>query len=604
MRRPSRIGLAGGARRPGPGRGRRPRPAEEGGALREGRLLRRVPRRRGQGAEGARTPPWPRGTAPRATSPTAWWARCGSRRTSRSCASTATTAPTLGLEAAHRHPEVENCSRCHDPHGSDHAAILKSPERELCTSCHSGGGFAGRVVHAPVGESCLTCHRPHGAAEPALLASRARPCAPPATTARTGSPRATGGSRWPARSARPATRPTPRPARSCCGPRSTPSSSAAAATTRAAPIAAPGRRSRRVPRLPRDARGRQGKPAPAGGRGGVPDLPRPPHHRPRPAAGRAPRRRCASSATTTSAKALAGEPPPRTPPRSARAATRGTARSRPTLLKADSRALCVELPRGPGEEAGRRRSSTRRPPTTASTATQPHGTGRKALLTAPQGDLCASLPRRHRGPLGPAGAPRPGGPGRRAPPATSPTPGAAKLLRARAGRCAPAATTACSRPRRAVPQHEPFEAGECDTCHLPHARGDAEAPAGARRAPCAGAATTSRKRPPAGGSLHAPARDALHRLPPAPRQRHRPLPAGPGAAPLRHLPQGDRGAAREGDGPPAGRGGRRLPRPATRPHAAGEPHLLRASVSKTCLGCHDGAAPSSRRSTSASRPRA
>ena len=28
-----------------------------------------------------------------------------------------------------------------------------------------------------------------------------------------------------------------------------------------------------------------------------------------------------------------------------------------------------------------------------------------------------------------------------------------------------------------------------------------------------------------------------------------------------------------------------------RPHAAGEPHLLQASVSKTCLGCHDGARP-------------
>lgn len=79
-------------------------------------------------------------------------------------------AATLGLEAAHRHPQVEKCSRCHDPHGSDHAKILKSPERELCTSCHKGGGFAGKVVHAPVGESCLTCHQPHGAAEAALLA--------------------------------------------------------------------------------------------------------------------------------------------------------------------------------------------------------------------------------------------------------------------------------------------------------------------------------------------------------------------------------------------------------------------------------------------------
>ncbi len=87
----------------------------------------------------------------------------------------------LGLVAEHvpegssqhtLHPQLESCSTCHDSHGSDHPAILKSAERDLCLDCHDGPAFSGKVEHSPATDDCTNCHLPHGGSEPALLLDR------------------------------------------------------------------------------------------------------------------------------------------------------------------------------------------------------------------------------------------------------------------------------------------------------------------------------------------------------------------------------------------------------------------------------------------------
>ncbi len=76
---------------------------------------------------------------------------------------------TLGLQAAHTHPEIESCSTCHDPHGSDHPGILRSAERDLCLDCHGGPEYSGKVDHPPAADGCTSCHFAHGGGKPALL---------------------------------------------------------------------------------------------------------------------------------------------------------------------------------------------------------------------------------------------------------------------------------------------------------------------------------------------------------------------------------------------------------------------------------------------------
>ncbi len=71
------------------------------------------------------------------------------------------------------HPPVEeNCSICHDPHGSRHENLMKEKVSNLCQDCHNSNlhsgraydgdaGFAGSGRAANVGffaRSCLNCH--------------------------------------------------------------------------------------------------------------------------------------------------------------------------------------------------------------------------------------------------------------------------------------------------------------------------------------------------------------------------------------------------------------------------------------------------------------
>jgi DmsE family decaheme c-type cytochrome len=65
------------------------------------------------------------------------------------------------------------CTDCHSPHASVSSGQLKRDTlNELCLSCHAE--FRGPVLfdHAPVSEDCSLCHQPHGSIHPALLTRR------------------------------------------------------------------------------------------------------------------------------------------------------------------------------------------------------------------------------------------------------------------------------------------------------------------------------------------------------------------------------------------------------------------------------------------------
>jgi predicted CXXCH cytochrome family protein len=91
---------------------------------------------------------------------------------------------------------------------------------------------------------------------------------------------------------------------------------------------------------------------------------------------------------------------------------------------------------------------------------------------------------------------------------------------------------------------------------------------------------------PAGGSLHAPARDGCIEC----HQPHASAASHFLLAPARplcvncHTEVGER-LEKENVHPPAGQDGGCLE--CHGPHSAGEPNLLRSPVSKTCLACHD-----------------
>ena len=65
------------------------------------------------------------------------------------------------------------CTDCHSAHASVSSGQLKrNTLNELCVSCHAE--FRGPVLfdHAPVSEDCSLCHQPHGSIHPALLTRR------------------------------------------------------------------------------------------------------------------------------------------------------------------------------------------------------------------------------------------------------------------------------------------------------------------------------------------------------------------------------------------------------------------------------------------------
>jgi predicted CXXCH cytochrome family protein len=67
------------------------------------------------------------------------------------------------------------CTACHDPHASNQPNLLVEPGvPQLCYQCHDQVGekiAKGPTVHAAVqdGDRCITCHNPHASDHPALM---------------------------------------------------------------------------------------------------------------------------------------------------------------------------------------------------------------------------------------------------------------------------------------------------------------------------------------------------------------------------------------------------------------------------------------------------
>jgi DmsE family decaheme c-type cytochrome len=80
------------------------------------------------------------------------------------------------LDKPSRHPLREgkmSCTSCHSPHGSTaHAQLTGNSVSETCTGCHAE--FRGPFLweHQPVMEDCSVCHDAHGSVQPALLKTR------------------------------------------------------------------------------------------------------------------------------------------------------------------------------------------------------------------------------------------------------------------------------------------------------------------------------------------------------------------------------------------------------------------------------------------------
>jgi DmsE family decaheme c-type cytochrome len=75
-------------------------------------------------------------------------------------------------------PVAEDCSTCHDPHGSNHPGMVSLRGPMMCQGCHSQAGHpsfantpdglpAGMPSQYLLGRNCLNCHtQVHGSNHP------------------------------------------------------------------------------------------------------------------------------------------------------------------------------------------------------------------------------------------------------------------------------------------------------------------------------------------------------------------------------------------------------------------------------------------------------
>lgn len=74
----------------------------------------------------------------------------------------------------HKPVKAGTCTKCHDPHQSDQAKLLKKAPPQLCFGCHDEEEFQGKSVHGPAAEGkCLSCHHPHASENKSLLVKKA-----------------------------------------------------------------------------------------------------------------------------------------------------------------------------------------------------------------------------------------------------------------------------------------------------------------------------------------------------------------------------------------------------------------------------------------------
>lgn len=66
------------------------------------------------------------------------------------------------------------CGSCHEPHAPGEKGRLVAPERELCGRCHRGEDLGRARVHPIIEDGgCTACHAPHASDQPKLLAEPA-----------------------------------------------------------------------------------------------------------------------------------------------------------------------------------------------------------------------------------------------------------------------------------------------------------------------------------------------------------------------------------------------------------------------------------------------
>jgi len=82
----------------------------------------------------------------------------------------------LGEMFQHQPFEAGRCSNCHDPHASNHQALLLQEPDRLCFTCHPIGMEIGRSqAHPPAKNGlCLDCHDPHASDYQGILVDRQR----------------------------------------------------------------------------------------------------------------------------------------------------------------------------------------------------------------------------------------------------------------------------------------------------------------------------------------------------------------------------------------------------------------------------------------------
>ncbi|MFV1951834.1 MAG: cytochrome c3 family protein [Nitrospinota bacterium] len=65
------------------------------------------------------------------------------------------------------------CTGCHNPHTSNHDALLRISDADLCYTCHKkedGGRFDKQYIHKPITDTgCTQCHDPHYSKNKSLL---------------------------------------------------------------------------------------------------------------------------------------------------------------------------------------------------------------------------------------------------------------------------------------------------------------------------------------------------------------------------------------------------------------------------------------------------
>lgn len=62
----------------------------------------------------------------------------------------------------HKPFKAGNCTKCHDPHQSEHAKLLRKPAGRLCLGCHDEQEATKKHLHKPFkAGNCVKCHDPH-----------------------------------------------------------------------------------------------------------------------------------------------------------------------------------------------------------------------------------------------------------------------------------------------------------------------------------------------------------------------------------------------------------------------------------------------------------